>query len=235
MKKILVTGRTEIQNGLKKIFVNQDYIDALHKEGAITFMVPYAQTEHIEEYVNYFDGLLVTGGKDTDSKYFNESLHPTAVTEESYIEESDIALIQAFRKQHKPILGICRGIQIINVALGGSLIQDLNSEGNIPIDYHYQSKQNPPIPSNETSHIVYFTEGTQFYKIFGKEHKVNSFHHQAIRRLAEGLVISGTSTDGIIEAVEIPNELFAVQWHPEKINQDPLQQKIFHEFIKLCK
>ena len=108
-------------------------------------------------------------------------------------------------------------------------------ENNVTFNDRDITIDNPTVETKDISHMVQFVKGTKFYEIFGEEYKVNSFHHQAIKKTADELTVCGTSSDGIIEAVEIPGELLAVQWHPEKMTQDPLQHKIFTEFIKMCK
>ena len=132
---------------------------------------------------------------------------------------------------NKPILGICRGIQIMNIATGGNLYQDLEIEGNF--NHHL----NDMYPMNSVSHTVWMNEGTKMHAVFGKEKiGVNSFHHQAVKELGEGFVISAVSTDGVTEAIEMKGERFvtAIQWHPEMMYDSKEQQEIFKIFVEAC-
>lgn len=232
--KVLVTCRYEFV-GSDCLGCYNSYIDALYKNDMIPVLWARGNKEDIEQVIDSVDGVLISGGADIDSKYYNEPLDPTAGLEPDYIDQSDLDLIEVALKHNKPILGICRGIQIINVYFGGSLYQDLNTSGlNLQLDYHNQRKHNPPKGTNDLAHKAFFMEGSQIYKICGNEAIVNSFHHQALKKVAEPLIITGMSDDGVIEAVEYPGKILAVQWHPERLTHIKEHNEIFVEFKKMC-
>jgi putative glutamine amidotransferase len=159
--------------------------------------------------VDNCDGLLLTGGFDIDPIYYQEKIHP-----KTKLEALEFSLIKMFTQQNKPILGICRGIQTINVAFGGTLIQDLES------DFHMQKEM------TGYQHLVKTTNNSLLKKYLGVE-----FHHQAINHLAKDFMISAKSEDNIIEGIEKDN-IIGVQWHPEK-NNDKIQQRLLNLFKDL--
>lgn len=180
-------------------------------------------SDSIRAAVNLVDGLLIPGGIDVSPISYGEE----AVKEVTYIcRELDIfetELIKEAVKQKKPVFGICRGMQIINVALGGTLIQDISDKTAL---CHCQDKG----ISTETIHKVYTESGSMMRRFFGDEIPVNSYHHQAIKATAENLKATAKASDGIIEALESPDGLIcAVQWHPERLYQS---SPVFSAFFK---
>lgn len=231
---IALTCRIQNFDNQDRIYNNYSYFDAIQKAGGIPIILPILNPKEIEQMADKFDGLCVTGGEDLDPIFFNQDPHPSIYQTWKEIDETDLALIQAFLKRKKPILGICRGIQAINVALGGDLYQDINTQvEKIDPRFHQQQKVEG-YTMNDVFHKVAFQEGTQFHEIFGDSTMVNSFHHQSIQKLAPALTCSGLSPDGIIEAVEIKDQILAVQWHPEKLIADSKQLDLFKNFIALC-
>jgi putative glutamine amidotransferase len=171
--------------------VNQDYVDALKNAGARCVLLLPQSKEELSTLLSFVDGICLPGGYDVDPSYYHQpNLHSELI--EAQIDRLDLDVIEIAQEKKIPIFGICRGLQIINVALGGSLIQD--------------------IPKDILDHNISFKNKT-------KEIEVNSYHHQAIDRLADGLTICAVSSDGIIEAIEGEN-ILAVQWHPERMTQD---------------
>ena len=164
------------------------------------------------------DGLLLTGGEDIHPAWYGAEPSPHLYPPSRERDLFELALFAAARQRELPILGICRGIQLINVALGGTLFQDLPSERPGPVAH------DPGGARDARSHEVPLQEGSRAARALGRTaFSVNSFHHQAVDRLAGGLVASGWSADGLIEAVESPAEapwLLAVQWHPEEMHAE---------------
>ncbi|MCX7048631.1 MAG: gamma-glutamyl-gamma-aminobutyrate hydrolase family protein [Candidatus Sumerlaeota bacterium] len=202
-----------------------NYVRAIRESGAIPVILPNADgnAAMVDEYLNRLDGLLMPGGPDIPPSEWNEQPHPTTKVLEDDRYHFEKALISAWIKRtRKPLLGICLGSQWINVAHGGSLVQDIPSEFSV---IH-----------RDTTHSITLEAGSRLAGIFGETtFEVNSRHHQAVRKLGEGLRIVAKSPEGIVEATETtdPNRfLFGVQWHPEKLFfTDPRQQKIFKAFI----
>lgn len=167
--------------------------------------------EELSALLSFVDGICLPGGYDVDPSYYHQ---PNLKSEpiEAEIDQLDLDVIEIAQEKEIPILGICRGLQIINVALGGSLIQDIPQ--NI-IDHNVSFKNK----TKNHGHLVSIVKESKLHSIFGDETEVNSYHHQAIDRLADGLTVCAVSSDGIIEAVEGEN-ILAVQWHPERMTQD---------------
>lgn len=231
MIKILCTGRAADN---ERLYIRQSYINALKAVKADSYICSFENDTDEAAYI--FDGLLVTGGGDVNPSLYNAACDPATRADPDFVDSADIALINSFLKANKPIFGICRGIQIINVALGGTLIQDLNTCGKGFVEnYHYQSKQIPAVEMGKTAHGAIFTPGSILYSIFGARYSVNSYHHQAVDRIADGLDATCYSDDGIIEGFEdLDRKLLAVQWHPERLIHDEKHLELFRRFIEMC-
>jgi putative glutamine amidotransferase len=162
------------------------------------------------------DALVLTGGEDMDPAWYQTEPHPKANPPSRERDLFELALFAAARQRDLPVLGICRGIQVVNVALGGTLWQDLPSERPGEVDHYTGTSR------SERTHLVRLQPGSLTASALGgTEIRVNSFHHQAIRELAPTLVATGWTDDGLIEAVEsAPGQawLLAVQWHPEEMH-----------------
>lgn len=210
--------------------LNSSYLDAVRKAGGIPVMLPISNENNIEEYISLVDGILLAGGRDVNPKLYNEKIEDATVPVIEEKDKSDILYVRTMMKKKKPIFGICRGMQIINVALGGSLYQDLELSGENKKNHFNLEK-----PFNEI-HLVEVEENTLLNNVLGDRIKVNSIHHQSIKDLAEDLKISARALDGTIEAVE--NEkfnIFGVQWHPELLLKGGKTDMLllFEEFIKV--
>lgn len=177
-----------------------------------------------ERMITMVDGLLLQGGKDISPSMYGEEKIPECGVNNLAEDEFHIALIKEAIRQKKPILGICRGLQIINVALGGTLCQHLPNQEH----KHYEDYENP-------SHTISIVPGTKLASIFGDgELPVNSLHHQGIKQLAPSLTAAAYSPDGLIEAVEADG-IIAVQCHPEALKERHREyQKLFNFFIESC-
>jgi putative glutamine amidotransferase len=228
-----IIGITMSLEGDSKLFVKKEYSNAIIMAGGIPFLLPLTQKVHIiNKMVQKLDGLLLTGGEDIDPTLFGEE--PIDGLGEIIPErdQMEINLIHNVIEQKKPILGICRGCQILNVALGGDMYQDIKSQKK-PVLQHFQRA-----PKSHASHSIHIHSSSLLFDIIQKMNiKVNSYHHQAIRNTASQLIPSAFSQDGIIEAVEgtAPNFILGVQWHPEcmvKVSKEALN--IFRYFINKC-
>ena len=207
------------------------YVRAIERAGGIPMLLPvYSDPELAKYAINKVDGVILSGGGDVDPAIFgdraNTHLRPVIPRRDN----ADMAIADyVLNYTDKPLLGICRGTQVINVAMGGTLFVDLKDSGKL--DHSLTM-----YPRNMFSHKIDVKEGTHLASILGAGITgVNSYHHQAVDRLAEGLVASAYSTiDGIIEAFEMPGERFVmgVQWHPEGLYDTEPQQGIFRELIK---
>lgn len=238
---IAVTGNpASDQNGAMApgdgIEANAQITNAVVAAGGLPVILPYpASPQQAAELAKAaaaaFAGFILPGGPDvTPALYDAEPLPGLGATQQPK-DEFDIALIHAVLAAHKPIFAFCRGIQILNVALGGSLYQDLPSQ----VPTALQHRQETP-PSRPTHHVT-IAAGSRLATFFGASAYVNSRHHQAIERVAPGLTVTATASDGIVEGVsDAENLVLGVQWHPENMWQtDATQFALFQDLIQRAK
>ncbi len=212
------------------------YLDAVAHGGGIPLVLPLkASREDLAAIVEKMDGIILIGGPDIHPFRFHEETH-AACGEASLIrDELELTLLSVAMEQKKPILGVCRGVQLINVGLGGTLYQDLKSQWK----EEFPIAHDQPFEGTVTSHTVEVLPDTLLSNIIKKQKiEVNSFHHQAIKDLAPGLKVCGYAPNHLIEAVELPDYpfLLGVQWHPEylfPVNEDA--SKIFTAFVDVCR
>lgn len=210
---------------------NETYIQAVLKAGGIPVLLPAVNsTAVIMEQAELVDGLIVSGGPDMDPKYFGEQPVPELGGVSPLMDASESVLIRRILELNKPLLGICRGEQVLNVVAGGTLYQDLRRA--LPeVLKHVQDQ-----PRWFPSHSARIVAGTKLAKIMqAEELPVNSFHHQAVARVAPGFVATAYAPDGVIEAIESQNHRFVigVQWHPEGMwNQTNNYDALFAALIQ---
>lgn len=197
----------------QKQYVTDAYVQAIKSVGGLPLILPMVKSKNvIEDYVSLCDGFLFCGGGDITPLLFgqepSEGIGKTDIT----LDLFQIRLMKAVLKANKPVLAICRGMQIINVACGGTIYQDLSLT-----DFETINHVQTSITRRDISHKVTFVPKTRVHYLLDDFAYTNSFHHQAIDRLGSGLIVSGTTGDDIIEAIEMPSHPFAVgvQWHPE--------------------
>lgn len=232
MKRIGITSNILRSKVAPIHILDRGYFDSVAKEGALPIILPILETrDQAREIVENLDGLLISGGIDIAPFYYNEN----PATEETYHDQRDAfekLLFEEARKIRLPILGICRGMQLTNILLGGSLISDIKKAGYNKDLLHVRTTW-PEDRPEDLYHKISLEEDSQFYKITGeKDLVVNSIHHQAIGRLADGLRVVAKAADGIIEAVEEENyPLIAFQFHPER-GIKGVSEPIFKYFIQ---
>lgn len=210
-------------------------IHAITQFGGVPIVLPNVKEDVIESIAEMIDGLLLTGGGDIDPTLFGEEPHQRLGSIVPERDVFEVALVQKMLELNKPILGICRGAQIISIAAGGDMYQDIYTQTDVQLIQHDQQA-----PRSHASHFVQVTEGSFLSSIVGVEKfKVNSFHHQAVRKMPSGFEVSGIASDGIIEAFESKNHAFVLglQWHPEclLLENDSVSASIFNAFIEACK
>ena len=215
-------------------FVAGDYVYILEKAGAVPVIIPqYENPQNVKSILECLDGVVITGGHDVDPVCYGEFPKEYCVRVMPKRDRQDIEIANYFLlEKKKPVLGICRGIQIINVACGGTLYQDLVREGG------FESHSGSRYPRNEGWHRVDFEPRSRFADIFGKSSvMVNSYHHQGVRLPGKGCEIKGKSEDGVPEAIEVMNHPFAlaVQWHPEMMFDSEEQVKLLAAFVDAAK
>jgi putative glutamine amidotransferase len=177
-------------------------------------------------------GLVLTGGEDVDPARYGEQRHEKVRSVNAARDATEAALIEEARARGKPVLAICRGIQILNVALGGTLVQDIPSECRTNIDHDDEGAR------TSRTHDVDIEPGSLIAKAVGAEHvSVNSFHHQSVKRVADGMRVTARSPDGVIEGIESTDDdwwAMGVQWHPEEMTDsaEPWDRGLFKAFAK---
>jgi len=208
------------------------YVNAVVKAGGTPILIPLITNEEaLEEIVGRIDGLILSGGGDIYSQFFGEELHPAVESYDLERDRYEIALVKQAVEQQLPVLGICRGSQLINVAFGGNLIQDIPSQVPESTVNHNQEE------ARETAtHSVQVNPESMFYQITHAERiMVNSFHHQAVKDVAPGFKAIAWSEDGVIEAIESVEEkaILGVQWHPENgaVAGDPVMIDTFRHIV----
>jgi len=215
---------------------NVSYTQAVIKSGGIPILIPVAVNgPMLETLFDQVDGLLFSGGGDIEPSFYNQSPQVENLSDvQIERDERELQLMRMAIERRKPFFAICRGIQVMNVAAGGTLWQDLASQNpnSIRHDFYYQDDQ---LPRNYIAHEVKLTESSLLRKVLRQPCvAVNSLHHQAINQVAAGLIASGRAEDGVVEVLETPGHPFGVgvQWHPEELfaEQDSARQ-IFAAFI----
>ncbi len=221
--KILIT--TQYEDGADRASLRLAYTDAIINAGGIALAVlPVTNSRYVKELIDTADALLLTGGDDIAPELYGEERAEKCGLVSLTRDEFEIRAVRLARKKRIPVLGVCRGIQVMNVALGGSLYQHT--------DGHMQK-----LEKNEPSHFVTLTESV-LSGIYPKRCKVNSFHHQAVKQIGEELRICGVSDDGCTEAIFLPEHPFfvGVQWHPEHMTKnDTGARKLFESFIEAAR
>lgn len=224
-----VVGVTPLWDAEKQsLWMLPGYLDGLRQAGCLPMILPLTrEPEEIDQILAMVDGILLTGGQDVSPELYGEA--PALTGEVCEMRDAmEQLLLKKAMVLDKPVLGICRGIQFINVALGGSLYQDIPSQHPSAVEHH----QSPPC--DKPSHAVTLVQGSPLQSLLGQQKLlVNSYHHQAVRRLADGLEVMARSEDDLVEAVWKPDQkfLWAVQWHPEfSFRTEESSRRIFAAF-----
>lgn len=209
------------------------YIVSVRKAGGIPFIIPLTTSEtEIDEYLEKIDGLLMIGGEDVSPLLFGQEPSPFLGTVAPDRDTYDLALIRKAVKKGIPVLGVCRGVQCLNIAMGGDLIQDIPSEVPDAIQHRQTG------PRSYGSHSITVEKGSLMAKLLGKEEvAVNSFHHQSCKNIAPGYKVTAKAPDGIVEAIESEDgKSFGVQFHPEGFVYAGKKQflPIFQHLVKLA-
>jgi putative glutamine amidotransferase len=186
-----------------------DYAKAVTAAGGLA--VGLSRDAPVEEMADRLDGLVLSGGADIDPALYGAEREPGCGTIERERDLWELAILSAAMERGVPVFGICRGLQVLNVVRGGTLVQDVAPDAG---DGHPRFDH----PRHEVAHTVRLQEGTLAASLYGHEVRVNSLHHQVVAEVGEGLVASGRSPDAIVEALEVPGRpVLAVQWHPEAL------------------
>jgi putative glutamine amidotransferase len=207
-----------------------DYVESIRRAGGDPRVLSIADPPSIDG----IDGLLFTGGGDVDPAHYLESPHPKTETPDGARDAFELELARLALAADTPMLAVCRGLQVINVAAGGTLIQDIPSEVNQALSHQIDT------PLSAIAHEVWVARGSALSRVMQEELidnevlQVNSRHHQAIKQMASVFDMSATAPDGVIEAIERPKARFClgVQWHPENFWRTGEFRSLFEEFVK---
>lgn len=230
-----LTGyRNLSEQGYPRFSVSEAYTSALVNAGAIPVMIPSGFIEpDVSELLDHLDGILFTGGGDISPTEYGQLPHPMIEGVDQERDKIEIGLVTQAIQRDLPFLGICRGLQIINVALGGDLYPDILEQHPGALNHSYF----PDFPRDYLAHAVEIDQQSLIAGILQAQNlQVNSLHHQGIRKIGSSLRPSAFAPDGIIEAIELPDHPFglAVQWHPENLQEHPKMQILFESFVRAC-
>jgi putative glutamine amidotransferase len=226
-------------HGLPGVKLNAQYVTAIEEPGGATLLLtPAHDLASVEQIVGVAHGLVLTGGEDVDPARYGQAPHPTVTSVNPARDAVELAALEAAMRRGIPVLGICRGMQVLNVGLGGTLIQDLPSQRKGGL-LHEQSA-----PVDKEWHHATVAEGSGLAEIFGTcELFINSFHHQAVDELGTGLQASAWAEDGVVEGMEGTGDAWirGVQWHPERgeaeaprDQRDP-NRRLFWAFVQAAR
>lgn len=234
-KKPRIGVTTRLETDTNRFYLGKDYTEALVGTGAVPVMIPLIpESKYLSELVADLDGILLPGSDtDVDPHRFGEEPHPAIKRILDVKDETDLLILTEAQKRNLPVLGICFGMQVMNVFRGGSLYQDISSQ----IENSIKHEQGIPLARN--SHHIEIVNGSLMSSIAEENKiKVNSHHHQSIKVLGKNLFASSHAIDGVIESIESDKNdefFFGVQWHPElSWSSDATSRKIFQMFVKIC-
>lgn len=231
----VTTYRNQNALGFSQYSASENYIQSLINAGAYPVMIPSGlKEEAIDTLLPRLDGLMFTGGGDIHPRYYGAEDHPLVSEVDTERDHMEFYLLQKSLHKKLPLLGICRGFQLINVGLGGSLYEDIQAQNAEFLKHDYF----PDWPRTHLAHQVSLEPGNRLAQIFGASQiEVNSLHHQAVRQISDRLEVLGKAPDGILEAFQIRDYPYgiAVQWHPEWMQDDPKMQALFRSFVEAAK
>ena len=215
------------------IWNTNDYFRAVQRAGGIPVLLPFCETTaEAAEILDRMDGLLLSGGGDVDPLLYGEQPHPQMGEISPERDVTELAYTQVALERDMPVLGICRGHQVLAVAAGGTLVQDIPAQVPGAIKHRQQAPRWYP------SHAVEAKPGTRLAELLGTEFKVNTYHHQSVKALPPEWVVSAVAADGVIEALEHPGYRFllSVQWHPENfLGRAYNFDRLFTAFVEACR
>lgn len=205
---------------------------AIERAGGLPVLIPSGlQPDTLRQIYERLDGVLVPGGGDINPARYQATPHPKTAGIDDYRDAAETQIIRWAVADDRPVMGICRGNQMINVALGGTLIQDVPSLVDTPIKHNYWPDD---IPFDHRAHPVQIAADSRLAQVVGgTELHVNSLHHQAVDQVAPGMKVAARGPDNLIEALEMPDKRFvlSVQWHPENLVDDPVMLNLFRSFV----
>lgn len=234
-KPIIGISANEVEDSGEKLhnlpinYLPAGYVRGVQLAGGLPILLPIGTKEDAKEYIAQIDKLILTGGQNVNPQWYQEELTFDANLMSTKRDEFELALIDEAIKQGKPIFAVCRGLQLVNVALGGTLHQDLSKRTTEQV-IHMQD----PVPREEPTHRIRTEEGSILRRIYGEKASVNSFHFQSIKKLAPTLKITAISEDNVVEGIESTTnivKILGVQWHPDFAYETMEQERKIFKFV----
>jgi putative glutamine amidotransferase len=220
-----------LRSRYRRFCSGQSYCRAVQSAGGTPILLPLLDDEAVRDAYLRLDGLLLAGGGDVAPRHYGEVRRAKLISVDPPRDRVELWLARQATVDDLPLFAICRGIQVLNVAMGGTLYQDIATQLPHALRHSFPNHR----PRNYLGHEVLIKSGTHLADLLGvRSLGVNSFHHQAIKGLAESLQVTATAPDGVIEAVQASDKRFvvAVQWHPEElIEDDPGMRRLFEAFV----
>jgi putative glutamine amidotransferase len=232
---IALTATTRDIGGIMRVRLNEDYVEAVRSVGLVPLILPPRDPAEVDGLLEHVEGVILTGGEDVDPSEYHANASPKTFPPHRQRDAFELAVARTAHERRLPTLAICRGIQLVNVALGGTLVQDIATECPSSLN-HEQSELR-----DKRVHDVEIERGSHLAHAVGDARiSVNSSHHQAIARAAAGLRVTARAPDGIIEGAEWTGDdwwMLAVQWHPEELVHDekPWDRALFEAFAARVK
>ena len=231
-----ITSSMRSKSGMRMHELKQEYTRAVQRAGGLAVILPVfdAKPAEFSALLARLDGVVLSGGGDLDPRLYTDDHFELSRGIQKQRDDFELALVQQLVKMKKPFLAICRGAQVLNVALGGNLIQDIATELPAAGKHDYFSDS---FPGDKLVHQLQPKAGSLLAQIVGTGPiRVNSRHHQAIARLGAGLQVTARAEDEIIEAIELDGHPFGlgVQWHPESLKMDPAMHALFEALMAAC-
>lgn len=230
---VALTATTKEIGGLMRVRLNAAYVDAVRAAGMVPIVLPPLDPGEVAPVLDAVAGVILTGGEDVDPAEYGAARGARTESIHARRDKCEIAVLTLARERKMPTLAICRGIQLANVALGGTLVQDLPTERPSGVDHDQSAKRTARV------HDVTVDDSSRLARALGASGTipVNSSHHQALDRVAPGLRVTARSADGVIEGVEWTADdwwMLGVQWHPEELTRDgkPWDRRLFEAFAK---
>lgn len=215
--------------------IGEKYFNAIERAQGLPLPIPPLRNKAaLKALAERLDGIILSGGSDIDPSYFHEAPHPRLGDVCPHRDEAEIFLAGEIIRLSKPILGICRGLQVMNVVMGGNLYQDISSKVRDPLKHMQEAPR-----WHKTHQIEIIEEDSLLYKLIGQKFiKVNSFHHQSVNKPAPDYIVTAAAPDGVVEAVESRERgafCLGVQWHPEELTDDPVHMRLFQAMVDAAK
>jgi putative glutamine amidotransferase len=227
----ITTNQSQNAYGYPTVMLMQSYVNAVRQAGGVPVLIPSTIAEDgWEALYSRLDGILFSGGGDIGLEYSPGEPHPRIDDVDLQRDSIEIHMVRAAASNGKPFLGICRGCQVMNVALGGTLYTHIPDQLPNALDHSYPGNMRTVLV-----HAVRVEEGTQVAEIFGEPIlQVNSLHHQGLKDIAPSVRVAGHAPDGLVEAIELPEHPFglAVQWHPEWLTDQEGTRNLFRKFVE---